>query len=387
MVMQNINGENRDVLQSEFSNVLMKNILKNSEINMQESKSLAIPKRPMWKEGISAKEFERMEREAFLNWRRLLAEEEEKNLELAITPFEKNIEIWRQLWLVAEKSQVLIQIVDGRNPLFFRSPDLESYIKDLDTEKEILLLVNKADLLTPEIRRHWADYFIEKGIKYIFFSALVEAEKLDKAEEAERIRLESLIIKEDQNDKTIDENGNINFESDDESDYDENEYDRLKNQFMKLKVDKDEENIEESAQKESNQHKKETEIQEEKIEKTVVRANENGKEKEEIQTEKVKEETKNNVDEVKIIDNSEEDKKTLLTMSVEELEALHKKNLEIKILDRNELIYFMKELTKNKNKNNNTDHFFIGFIGYPNVGKSSVINVLMMKKRVRKSFF
>ncbi len=385
--MQNINGENRDVLQSEFSNVLMKNILKNSEINMQESKSLAIPKRPMWKEGISAKEFERMEREAFLNWRRLLAEEEEKNLELAITPFEKNIEIWRQLWLVAEKSQVLIQIVDGRNPLFFRSPDLESYIKDLDTEKEILLLVNKADLLTPEIRRHWADYFIEKGIKYIFFSALVEAEKLDKAEEAERIRLESLIIKEDQNDKTIDENGNINFESDDESDYDENEYDRLKNQFMKLKVDKDEENIEESAQKESNQHKKETEIQEEKIEKTVVRANENGKEKEEIQTEKVKEETKNNVDEVKIIDNSEEDKKTLLTMSVEELEALHKKNLEIKILDRNELIYFMKELTKNKNKNNNTDHFFIGFIGYPNVGKSSVINVLMMKKRVRKSFF
>jgi len=27
---------------------------------------------------------------------------------LAITPFEKNIEVWRQLWRVIEKSDVLI---------------------------------------------------------------------------------------------------------------------------------------------------------------------------------------------------------------------------------------------------------------------------------------
>ena len=385
--MQNINGENRDVSQNEFSNVLMKNILKNSEINLQESKSLAIPKRPLWKEGISAKEFERMEREAFLNWRRLLAEEEEKNLELAITPFEKNIEIWRQLWLVVEKSQVLIQIVDARNPLFFRSLDLENYIKDLNQEKEIILLVNKADLLTPELRRHWADYFNEKGIKYIFFSALVEAEKIEKAEEEEKIREQTLNIKyimDKNDDKKID--ANEKAESDDDSDYDEKEYDRLKNQFLKLKVHKIEKNAEGEKIKDIKVLKKESEtkpneIKEEKtVEATKI-------EQDEIQTEKGEEEKKNNVDEVKIVDNKQEDKKTLQTMSVEELEALHKKNLEIKILNRDELIDFIKELTKNKKKNNNTDHYFIGFIGYPNVGKSSVINVLMKKKRVRSLFF
>lgn len=380
MVMQNINGENKDVSQNEFSNVLMKNILKNSEIKLQESKSLAIPKRPIWKEGITAKEFERMEREAFLNWRRLLAEEEEKHLDLAITPFEKNIEIWRQLWLVVEKSQVLIQIVDGRNPLFFRSPDLENYIKEVSPDKEIVLLVNKADLLTREIRRHWADYFNEKGIKYIFFSALVEAEKIEKAEEEIKKRLESNNIKdliEKTNDIKTDKNEYI--ESDDDSDYDENDYDRLKNQFLKLRVDKDDENPEEDKKeikiekKEKESVIKPIEIKEEKVQEKIE-VNEE-KESEKIEKEKkIKIESKNL--------NIKEDKKAFQSMSLEELGDLHKKNREIKILNRDELIDFIKDITKNKKKNNNTEHFYIGFIGYPNVGKSSVINVLMKKKRV-----
>lgn len=390
MVMQNINGENRDISQNEFSNVLMKNILKNSEINLQESKSLAIPKRPKWKEGISAKEFERMEREAFLNWRRLLAEEEEKHLDLAITPFEKNIEIWRQLWLVVEKSQVLIQIVDGRNPLFFRSPDLENYVKDVSPEKEIVLLVNKSDLLSPEIRRHWADYFKEKGIKYIFFSALVEGEKIEKAEEEEKMRLQSANIK-DIIEKGDEKNANKNKkeESDEDSDYDENEYDRLKNQFMKLKVDKDDETPEDEGNKGSKIEEEEEEEPETKPVEKKEEKNENTEEvvkDKEIITEKIQEEKKIE-DEIKIDEtNKEEEKKTLQTMSVEELEDLHRKNQEIKILNRDELIDFIKEITKDKKKNNNTDHFYIGFIGYPNVGKSSVINVLMKKKRVNFIF-
>jgi len=321
MVMQNINGDNKDVQQNEFSNVLMKNILKNSEINMQESKSLAIPKRPKWKEGIQAKEFERMEREAFLNWRRQLAEEEEKHMELAITPFEKNIEIWRQLWLVVEKSQVLIQIVDGRNPLFFRSLDLENYIIENNSEKEIILLVNKADLLSEEIRSHWADYFNEKGIKYIFFSALVEGDKLEKAEEEEKLRVESSNIK-DEIEKNNNKEKNKKIELEDDSDDDEITI-KLNNQFMQLKVDHDDENL-----------------NEEKIENIKIGTN----------------------------------------RKIEELE-------ETKILNREELINFIKIVTKNKKKNTNIDHFFIGFIGYPNFGKSSVINVLMKKKRVIFYFY
>jgi len=175
---------------------------------MQEVQALAIPKRPKWKEGIKAKEFELMEREAFLNWRRALAEEEEKNINMIITPFEKNIEVWRQLWLVVEKCQILIQIVDGRNPMFFRCLDLEQYIKDTDLNKDYILLVNKADLMSKEIRKMWADYFRENGINYAFFSALEEGIKLEEEEE----RVKNTIIEEDsESDKSMDENENNQF--------------------------------------------------------------------------------------------------------------------------------------------------------------------------------
>jgi len=55
---------------------------------------------------------------------------------MAITPFEKNIEVWKQLWRVIEKSHVLLQIVDARNPYFFYSADLEKYISALELAKD-----------------------------------------------------------------------------------------------------------------------------------------------------------------------------------------------------------------------------------------------------------
>lgn len=39
---------------------------------------------------------------------------------LEVTPFEKNLEVWRQLWHVRERSDIMVQIVDARNPLFYR---------------------------------------------------------------------------------------------------------------------------------------------------------------------------------------------------------------------------------------------------------------------------
>ena len=43
---------------------------------------------------------------------------------LMLTPFERNIEVWRQLWRVVERSHLIVQIVDARNPLRFRCDDL-----------------------------------------------------------------------------------------------------------------------------------------------------------------------------------------------------------------------------------------------------------------------
>jgi large subunit GTPase 1 len=109
---------------------------------------LKIPRRPEWNKDMEAHEIQMNENMAFLEWRRDLALVEENNVKLAITPFEKNIEVWRQLWRVIEKSDILLQIVDARNPYFFYSGDLEKYIRECKGNKEFILVINKADYLT-----------------------------------------------------------------------------------------------------------------------------------------------------------------------------------------------------------------------------------------------
>ncbi|RMZ83805.1 hypothetical protein DV738_g863, partial [Chaetothyriales sp. CBS 135597] len=131
---------------------------------------LTVPRRPKWDENTTPQELDEMERAGLLEWRRGLAELQESD-DLLMTPFERNIEVWRQLWRVIERSELVVQIVDARNPLLFRSADLEAYVKEVDPNKRNLLLVNKADMMTEEQRRAWARYFEEKGINYRFFSA------------------------------------------------------------------------------------------------------------------------------------------------------------------------------------------------------------------------
>ncbi|KAF7070213.1 hypothetical protein CFC21_075756 [Triticum aestivum] len=132
--------------------------------------SLGVPRRPPWTNRMTAEELDTSERQAFLEWRRNLARLEE-NDKLVLTPFEKNIDIWRQLWRVIERSDLLVMVVDARDPLFYRCPDLEVYAKELDEHKRTMLLVNKADLLPLNIREIWADYFKEHDILHVFWSA------------------------------------------------------------------------------------------------------------------------------------------------------------------------------------------------------------------------
>ncbi|KAJ9638581.1 hypothetical protein H2204_004352 [Knufia peltigerae] len=131
---------------------------------------LTVPRRPKWDETTTPRQLDEQERASLLDWRRGLAELQE-NDDLLMTPFERNIEVWRQLWRVIERSDLIVQIVDARNPLLFRSEDLERYVKEVDPQKRNLLLVNKADMMTEEQRQVWAMYFQQQGINYKFFSA------------------------------------------------------------------------------------------------------------------------------------------------------------------------------------------------------------------------
>ena len=70
--------------------------------------------------------------------------------------YEKKLEFWRKLWRVIESS------------------DLEKYVKEVSPLKQNLILVNKSDLLSPEQRKEWAEYFAKENIKFAFFSAITE---------------------------------------------------------------------------------------------------------------------------------------------------------------------------------------------------------------------
>ncbi|CCD25529.1 ribosome biogenesis GTPase LSG1 NDAI_0F02110 [Naumovozyma dairenensis CBS 421] len=170
------------------------------------AKDLIVPRRPYWDESMTKYQLERQEKEAFLEWRRKLAHLQESNEDLLLTPFERNIEVWKQLWRVVERSDLVVQIVDARDPLLFRSVDLERYVKELDERKQNLLLVNKADLLTRKQRIEWTKYFNSKGISFTFYSALRANQLLELQNElSDDYKPGQFQHQEEENDKDEDE--------------------------------------------------------------------------------------------------------------------------------------------------------------------------------------
>ncbi|XP_062987774.1 large subunit GTPase 1 homolog [Elgaria multicarinata webbii] len=162
------------------------------KLHEQNKHFLCIPRRPPWDKQTSAEMLNQAERDHFLDWRRRLARLEEEQ-KLLLTPFERNLDFWRQLWRVLERSDVVVQIVDARNPLLFRCQDLECYAKEISPEKENLILLNKADLLSEGQRSAWARFFEEEGVKVVFWSALAEGRRLAAdSKETEAVELPDL---------------------------------------------------------------------------------------------------------------------------------------------------------------------------------------------------
>lgn len=67
-------------------------------------------------------------------------------------------------------------MLDARDPLRYRSEDLERFSREAHPEKASLMLLNKADLLPQSLRAAWANYFQERGIDFIFWSAKAASE-------------------------------------------------------------------------------------------------------------------------------------------------------------------------------------------------------------------
>ncbi|XP_014307679.1 large subunit GTPase 1 homolog isoform X4 [Myotis lucifugus] len=102
------------------------------KLHEENKQFLCIPRRPKWNKKTSSEELKQAEKDNFLEWRRQLVRLEEEQ-KLILTPFERNLDFWRQLWRVIERSDIVVQIVDARNPLLFRCEDLEQ--ADADAEE------------------------------------------------------------------------------------------------------------------------------------------------------------------------------------------------------------------------------------------------------------
>ncbi|KAI9501768.1 nucleolar GTP-binding protein [Coemansia spiralis] len=206
-----------------------KTLQKHREYNSR----LKVPRRPEWDSKTTAGELHRAERAAFMSWRRELAQLQEEE-GLLLTPFERNLEVWRQLWRVLERSHLVVQIVDARNPMLFRSEDLVEYVEELDERKKCILLINKADMLTESQRDTWAKYFEERDIKYLFFSAKVSNEEI----QLEREREEAIKLAEDLNRHMISDRDEVDpLEGDQEASNDKPAQELTKEQAASAAMD------------------------------------------------------------------------------------------------------------------------------------------------------
>ncbi|XP_049290056.1 large subunit GTPase 1 homolog [Anopheles funestus] len=150
---------------------------------------LKIPRRPKWSKETTAEELLLAENASFLEWRRGLVALQEQD-EMLMTPYEKNLDFWRQLWRVVERSDIVVQIVDARNPLLFRTEDLERYVQEVDPNKMNMILINKSDFLTAEQRVQWAKYFDGQGVRVAFYSAVLAAEEAKREQDETASRSE-----------------------------------------------------------------------------------------------------------------------------------------------------------------------------------------------------
>ena len=67
----------------------------------------------------------------------------------------KSKRIWNELYKVIDSSDVVIQVLDARDPLGTRSSYIEHYLKKEKAHKHLILVLNKVDLVPTWVTQRW----------------------------------------------------------------------------------------------------------------------------------------------------------------------------------------------------------------------------------------
>ncbi|KAI0720002.1 hypothetical protein C8T65DRAFT_23388 [Cerioporus squamosus] len=148
---------------------------------------LTCPKRPKWRYDMSKKEVEANEEGLFKKWladtdaalaawsnptdvgqpaiRERSAdaanyEPESESMPHAPTSFERNLEVWRQLWRVTEISQIILVLLDSRCPTLHLPPALTAYLSGVSNASRLrtILVLTKVDIAGPDRAAAWTKY-------------------------------------------------------------------------------------------------------------------------------------------------------------------------------------------------------------------------------------
>ena len=116
------------------------------------------PRRPKWSSNLSIHEVETNEKIQFDTW----CSNIHSNFKPGdITPFEHNLEVWRQLWRVVEQSDIILLTCDCRNPLFHISQSLID--ECLLLRKPVVIILTKTDLVPVAHVHNWM-----KHLKHLY---------------------------------------------------------------------------------------------------------------------------------------------------------------------------------------------------------------------------
>ena len=261
-----------------------------------------------------------------------------------------------------------------------RCPDVDKYVKEVHPMKRSMLIVNKADLIPEHVRIEWGRYFDSVNLAFVFFSAKSSSSVIEKEME-EKAKEEPVEEAEEE-------------ESESES---EEERKRPENAFASLMSDDEEEEEEDSDDSDSDDSHKEEEEETTETTKTDLTndlANydlEEGSSSEQPHT-TIDEEARK-LEEEERTKQAERAKKAAEAEQAA-LEALHcteEERQRYRIHNREEILATLERETaaafadvQRYDKEHGVEsgewaerRATVGMLGFPNVGKSSLINVLL----------
>lgn len=266
-----------------------------------------------------------------------------------------------------------------------RCPDVEVYAKEVNPHKRCVLIVNKADLIPEHVRLEWGRYFDSVNIGFVFFSAKQASQAIEKEAGEKEKEEEATEEAKTAGEEVVESSGKE--ETSEESE--EGPSRRSENAFASLMDDSDDDDDDDNDDEdEDDSHPETTESSNADAAPAIAEDMRNYvvEDESELVAEKEKEEEE--------AARAEAAARAAEEKLVEELHVTPEEQERYRIRSREEVLRYLEEQTQQayeeikqyelaRETKGETEmkwvdrRAVVGMVGFPNVGKSSLINVLL----------